>query len=85
MCGITGAIWSDPGQAIDRATLERMTESLHHRGPDDVGHYESEFCLQTPYETLPGVALGFRRLSSFSPLSSGVTCGDRPGCSSRCR
>ncbi|MFN2582926.1 MAG: asparagine synthase (glutamine-hydrolyzing) [Candidatus Dormibacteria bacterium] len=47
MCGI-GGFWGRP----DRALLERMTESLVHRGPDDVGYFED------------GVAsLGFRRLS----------------------
>ncbi|MCL4201377.1 MAG: asparagine synthase (glutamine-hydrolyzing) [Pirellulaceae bacterium] len=63
MCGITGAIWSDPGLAIDPTVLQRMTDVLRHRGPDDEGAYRSEFRLQPPYEAMPGVALGFRRLS----------------------
>lgn len=63
MCGITGAIWTDPARAIDRATLERMTDSLRHRGPDDSGHYLADYRARPPYEPLPGVALGFRRLS----------------------
>ncbi len=63
MCGITGAIWTDPERAIDAATLRRMTDVLRHRGPDDDGHYESQFSLRSPYEPMPGVALGFRRLS----------------------
>jgi asparagine synthase (glutamine-hydrolysing) len=47
MCGITG-FWGSP----DRELLEAMTESLHHRGPDDVGFREDEHA-----------SLGFRRLS----------------------
>ena len=63
MCGITGAIWNDPGLAIDPPVLQRMTDVLRHRGPDDEGTYRSEFQLRPPYESMPGVALGFRRLS----------------------
>lgn len=63
MCGITGAIWTDPRRAIDAPTLRKMTDVIRHRGPDDDGAYTSEFCLRPPYEPMPGVALGFRRLS----------------------
>ena len=63
MCGITGAIWTDPRQAVDAAVLARMTDALRHRGPDDCGYYESEYHLRPPYEAMPGVALGHRRLS----------------------
>lgn len=63
MCGITGAIWTDPKRAIDAPTLQKMTDVIRHRGPDDEGHYSSEFRLRPPYEAMPGVALGFRRLS----------------------
>ena len=63
MCGITGAIWTNPKRAIDASTLRKMTDVLRHRGPDDDGSYTNEFCLRPPYEPMPGVALGFRRLS----------------------
>lgn len=63
MCGITGAIWTDPDLAIDAPTLARMTQVLSHRGPDDAGEYRSDYRLRPPYEPMPGVALGFRRLS----------------------
>jgi asparagine synthase (glutamine-hydrolysing) len=63
MCGICGAIWNQPELAIDAATLQRMTDVLSHRGPDDAGTYLKDFQTQSPYEPLPGVALGFRRLS----------------------
>jgi asparagine synthase (glutamine-hydrolysing) len=52
MCGITGIFDGRGSRPIDRATLERMNESQHHRGPDEGGvHIE------------PGVGLGHRRLS----------------------
>ena len=52
MCGITGIFDSTGGRPIDRATLHRMNESQHHRGPDEGGlHLE------------PGLGLGHRRLS----------------------
>lgn len=62
MCGIAGGIWFDETQAISRDTLDAMTQTLVHRGPDDVG------CRLTPLAhdaggVTPGVALGFRRLS----------------------
>lgn len=70
MCGITGAVWVDPRLAIDAALLGRMTEQLRHRGPDDEGSYTSDYRLRPPYEPLPGVAFGFRRLSIID-LESG--------------
>lgn len=52
MCGIVG-IWDSRGQRnFDRATLVRMNESQHHRGPDETGVHLA-----------PGVALGHKRLS----------------------
>lgn len=47
MCGIDG-FWGPR----DRSLLEAMTQSLVHRGPDDVGYLETD-----------GASLGFRRLS----------------------
>lgn len=63
MCGITGALWTDPTKAIDAATLRRMTDVIRHRGPDDEGTFSSECALRPGGEATPGVALGFRRLS----------------------
>ncbi len=76
MCGITGAIWTTPGAAIDAAVLERMTALVAHRGPDDRGCFESDLRLQPGLDPQPGVALGHRRLSiidlagSRQPLSN---------------
>ena len=63
MCGITGAIWSEPNLAIDADTLRRMTEVLSHRGPDDHGVFEDAYRARPGYADTPGVALGHRRLS----------------------
>ena len=63
MCGITGAVWSDPQKSLSSEMLDRMTTALRHRGPDDAGSYRSEYRLRPPYEPMPGVGLGFRRLS----------------------
>ena len=76
MCGITGAVWTNPARAIDARALKRMTDVLAHRGPDDEGAFSSDLHVETPYPTTPGVALGFRRLSiidlagSHQPLSN---------------
>jgi asparagine synthase (glutamine-hydrolysing) len=63
MCGIAGAVWTDPRWAVSADTLRRMTDALAHRGPDDQGTYTSELRIDPPYSVLPGVALGHRRLS----------------------
>lgn len=55
MCGIAG--YYAPrrrGGPAARAVIERMTECLAHRGPDDAGYFEDEGA---------DVALGHRRLS----------------------
>ena len=70
MCGIAGAIWFDPSRSIDDATLRRMTDVLRHRGPDDQGCYTAAYTTRPPYDPLPGVALGHRRLSIID-LSGG--------------
>lgn len=49
MCGIAG--YTNPLD-IDDAVIERMTEVITHRGPDDKGFYIDD-----------GIAMGFRRLS----------------------
>jgi asparagine synthetase B (glutamine-hydrolysing) len=61
MCGIAGGIWNDPKLTLDAEVVRGMTEAVAHRGPDDDGHFESEYCVRPPYESLPGVALGARR------------------------
>ena len=62
MCGITGAVWSDPRQAIAPDLLTKMTAAISHRGPDDSQTW-SETSYRDAYGNPIGVALGFRRLS----------------------
>ena len=62
MCGITGALWFDPTAAVAPATLDAMTDSIAHRGPDDRGTYVKAWQRDVTGIT-PGVALGFRRLA----------------------
>jgi len=73
MCGITGGIWTDPRLALDDAQLGRMTDAIRHRGPDDCGTYRSDHQLRPPYEAMPGVGLGHRRLSIID-----LACGHQP-------
>ncbi len=62
MCGITGGLWFNESAAIDPSVVDRMVDSLTHRGPDDRGiHVES--LRHDAGGLIPGVALGFRRLS----------------------
>lgn len=62
MCGITGAVWHAPGMAVGPSVLAAMTESLRHRGPDESGTHQEPLGGDAA-GPLPGVALGFRRLS----------------------
>ena len=54
MCGICGIVQvrGEPRRVVAPEVLDRMTDSMTHRGPDDRGTYMS-----------PGVAFGVRRLS----------------------
>jgi asparagine synthase (glutamine-hydrolysing) len=52
MCGIVGKVHVDPACPVDGALIERMKQSVIHRGPDDDGTH-----LRAP------AGLGFRRLS----------------------
>jgi asparagine synthase (glutamine-hydrolysing) len=51
MCGIAGVLG---GRRVDHVTVERMTRSLAHRGPDDEGVW---------IDVDAGIGLGHRRLS----------------------
>ncbi len=66
MCGIAGGVWYRNEHVIDRSVLDRMTDALTHRGPDDRGmFYASPDQTRKPgrQASTPGVGLGFRRLS----------------------
>ncbi len=60
MCGIAGAAWTTEGLSLSRETLQRMTDVIRHRGPDDEGSYFSQD--RHPGDTAQA-ALGHRRLS----------------------
>lgn len=64
MCGITGAAWTQNGEPLTQAILEKMTSVISHRGPDDSGMYFSQGVAK------PQAALGHRRLSIID-LDSG--------------
>ena len=52
MCGICGVVLRDRNAVVSPEVIERMSDSIVHRGPDDSGQY------------LNGrVGFGFRRLS----------------------
>jgi asparagine synthase (glutamine-hydrolysing) len=62
MCGIAGIFhYRDPGRAVDRAELERVTRALAHRGPDGEG-----FHVDGP------VGLGHRRLAIVDLTPTGA-------------
>jgi asparagine synthase (glutamine-hydrolysing) len=52
MCGICGIVLADPNAEVSANVIERMSDTIAHRGPDDSGQY-----LNGP------VGFGFRRLS----------------------
>jgi asparagine synthase (glutamine-hydrolysing) len=54
MCGIAGFINLRSGDVSPAASLQAMTASLAHRGPDDEGHW---------IDSRSGIAFGHRRLS----------------------
>src|SRR5262245_48944404 len=51
MCGIAGYL-NAPSAAVPESILERMTDTIRHRGPDGFGYYRDAYA-----------SLGHRRLS----------------------
>ena len=62
MCGICGVAFRDKDRPIEPGVLDRMTATLHHRGPDGRGFHDA-----------PGIALGMTRLSIVD-----LHTGDQP-------
>jgi asparagine synthase (glutamine-hydrolysing) len=60
MCGIAGLYYYDRQHPVQAEPIQRMMDTLRHRGPDDEGHWLG-----------PGVGLGFRRLSIIDLSSAG--------------
>lgn len=67
MCGIAGLVALNPQVQLDRDLLERMTDSLAHRGPDGRGVWWGE-----------GAGLGHRRLAIVD-LEGGPQPWEEPG------
>lgn len=62
MCGIAGVFHFDTDRSVDRTKLGRMTDKLHHRGPDASGFFVEK-----------NIGLGHRRLSIID-----LESGDQP-------
>ena len=60
MCGIAGFISPQHSLESRQSAVERMCESMRHRGPDDSGVFSSETAT-----------LGMRRLAIFDPANGG--------------
>ena len=74
MCGIAGAVWWKEQNVVGRDVLQRMTDSIAHRGPDAEGHLYQGLAANTP-----GVALGHRRLSIIDVAGSSQPLGNEDG------
>ncbi|MBQ9813652.1 MAG: asparagine synthase (glutamine-hydrolyzing) [Thermoguttaceae bacterium] len=70
MCGICGAVWTSARKQIDLTTLDRVTDALTKRGPDDRGSLRLPLTPGVPSEE-KGVALGHRRLAIVDLSSAG--------------
>lgn len=79
MCGIIGAVWSNPRLAISPVLLAQMTRALGHRGPDADGIFSSELRTAPLVGVVPGVALGHRRLAIIDLEASRQPMGNEDG------
>jgi asparagine synthase (glutamine-hydrolysing) len=68
MCGICGVAWTDEHAPLEQAVLDRMTDVLAHRGPDDRGTWSDR-----------GVALGFRRLAIIDLVAGNQPMSNEDG------
>ena len=62
MCGIAG--FYDLSKITNSETLEEVTQCLHHRGPDDTGHFFID-------SNTGHIGLGHKRLSIVDTSSAG--------------
>ena len=56
MCGIAGIYNFEKNHPVDMATIQRMCDSIAHRGPDHEGFYQGEHSDNTlhPEHRPPG-------------------------------
>lgn len=70
MCGICGAIWTSNVGAVDQETLDRATDALRRRGPDDRGTSRRPLRPGANAEER-GFAFGHRRLAIVDLSAAG--------------
>jgi asparagine synthase (glutamine-hydrolysing) len=68
MCGIAGITWVGNAPAGARAAVDRMTGSIHHRGPDSDGRSSTSFA-----------EIGFKRLSIIDLATGNQPLGNEDG------
>ena len=68
MCGIAGFISPQHSPESRQVAVERMCETMRHRGPDDGGVFSSETAT-----------LGMRRLAIFDPVNGHQPMGSEDG------
>ncbi len=78
MCGIAGAAWTDPNQAIDDVTLRAMCDAIAHRGPDDQRYWSDRQHHDAQGRSM-GAALGFRRLAIIDLEGAAQPMGNEDG------
>lgn len=61
MCGIAGIFYRS-GQTVDKGVLKKMTDIIHHRGPDGEGHWLNQ---------KGNIGFGHRRLSIIDLSDNG--------------
>jgi asparagine synthase (glutamine-hydrolysing) len=66
MCGIAGVVAWDEKYRVTRAQLQRMSDALAHRGPDDEGHFLNFEEGQISPDN-PQCGFAFRRLAIIDP------------------
>jgi asparagine synthase (glutamine-hydrolysing) len=77
MCGITGAAWRGGQAPLALELLERMTEVLVHRGPDDAGYYHSVFAPRGAARLKEMAAANEQGVSSPVGAAPGAALGFR--------
>ena len=65
MCGFAGVVAWDDRYRVSRETLERISATIAHRGPDGEGYHVNHD--GEPSKERPQVALAFRRLAILDP------------------
>ena len=70
MCGICGGVWTTRDREIRSNVLDRATDAMSRRGPDDRGAVRIPLRKDAPVEEA-GLALGHRRLAIIDLSNAG--------------